>query len=84
MLGDVDEAVQQGISKPALDPKVMEEMDDEYYKGMLFENQIPAVEAGGMALIQERVLSLSNATYKTSFPEDSQDIHHGDGIYQQV
>ena len=50
MHGDVDEAVQQGILKPALDLKVTKEMEDEYYKGLLFESQIPEVITKGYAV----------------------------------
>ena len=33
---------------------------------------------------KSRVLRLSDTTNEISFPEDSQDIYHGDGVYQQV
>ena len=75
MLGDVDEAVQQGILKPAVDLKVSKEMEDEYYKGLLFESQIPevitrghAVNPGRMALIQERAEFSNYPMLPTKYP----------------
>ena len=61
MHGEIEEAVQQGILKPAADIKVTKEIEDEYYKGLLYESPIPeiitkghAVNTSRIALIQER------------------------------
>jgi len=60
MLGEIEEAVQQGILKPAADIKVIKEIEDENCKGLFYESPIPeiitkghAVNTGRIALIQE-------------------------------
>ena len=43
MRGDIVEAVEQGTLKPATEIKVTKEMEDEYFKGLLYESQIPEI-----------------------------------------
>ena len=75
MRGDIVEAVEQGTLKPATEIKVTKEMEDEYFKGLLYESQIPeiitkghAVNTGRVALIQQRAEFSKYPLLPTKYP----------------
>ena len=55
MHGDIEDAVDQGILRPAVDLLLTRDLEEEYSKRLLYESQVPEIITRGHAVNQGRV-----------------------------